>query len=136
METKVCTKCGIEKSFDRLSKSPCESIFLELANSPDEVSLGKVRPDRLGLDKRNDEGIRLLPDGREMEIIVETAGEGMEQTDVLDLIRDDWRKVGIKLFIKTLQREVFRRRIFSGASMMSIWFGLERVRRARRIDCG
>ncbi|MBT5561407.1 MAG: ABC transporter substrate-binding protein, partial [Rhodospirillaceae bacterium] len=79
--------------------------------------------DTLGLDKRNEEGIRLLPDGRAMEIIVETAGEDVSQIDVLDLIRDDWRKVGIKLFIKPLQREVFRRRIFSGASMMSIWAG-------------
>ena len=81
--------------------------------------------DQLGLAKRNGEGMRLLPDGRAMEIIVETAGEDTEQTDVLDLIRDDWRKVGIKLFIKPLQMEVFRRRIFSGASMMSIGFGLE-----------
>lgn len=81
--------------------------------------------DGLGLEKRNDDGIRLLPDGREMEIVVETAGEDMEQTDVLDLIRDDWQKIGIKLFIKPLQREVFRRRIFSGSSMMSVWTGLE-----------
>jgi peptide/nickel transport system substrate-binding protein len=81
--------------------------------------------DALGLDKRNEDGIRLLADGREMEIIVETAGEDSSQIDVLDLIRDDWRKVGIKLFIKPLQREVFRRRIFSGASMMSVWQGME-----------
>ncbi|MCP4712964.1 MAG: ABC transporter substrate-binding protein, partial [Planctomycetes bacterium] len=81
--------------------------------------------DKLGLDKRSDEGIRLLPDGREMEIVIETAGESVEQTDILDLMRDDWRKVGIKLFIKPLQREVFRRRIFSGTSMMSVWSGLE-----------
>lgn len=81
--------------------------------------------DALGLDKRSDDGIRLLADGREMEIIVETAGEDVSQTDVLDLISDDWRKIGIKLFIKPLQREVFRRRIFSGTTMMSVWAGLE-----------
>lgn len=81
--------------------------------------------DELGLSKRSEDGIRLLDDGREMEIIIETAGEDIEQTDVLDLIRDDWAKIGIKVFIKPLQREVFRRRIFSGTSMMSVWTGLE-----------
>ncbi|MEO0981005.1 MAG: ABC transporter substrate-binding protein, partial [Pseudomonadota bacterium] len=31
--------------------------------------------DEIGLTERNDDGVRLLPDGRPLEIIVETAGE-------------------------------------------------------------
>ncbi|MBL4692058.1 MAG: ABC transporter substrate-binding protein [Magnetovibrio sp.] len=81
--------------------------------------------DALGLDQRNDNGIRLLPDGREAVIIVETAGEDTEQTDVLGLIREDWQKIGLKLLIKPMQREVFRRRIFSGTTLMSVWSGIE-----------
>ncbi len=81
--------------------------------------------DGLGLTERNDRGVRLLPDGRPMNIIVETAGEDTEQTDVLELIRDSWRQVGIRLFTKPLQREVFRNRIFAGSTLMSVWFGLE-----------
>lgn len=81
--------------------------------------------DGLGLDQRNKDGIRLLPDGREVFIIVETAGEDSGQTDVLELIREDWQKIGVKLFIKPMQREVFRRRIFAGTTLMSVWTGLE-----------
>ncbi len=81
--------------------------------------------DKLGLTERNDLKIRLLPDGRPMEIIVETAGESTDQTDVLELIHDSWLKAGIKLYTKPLQREVFRNRIFSGSTMVSVWFGLE-----------
>jgi peptide/nickel transport system substrate-binding protein len=81
--------------------------------------------DEMGLTKRNDDGIRLLPNGEPMEIIVETAGEDTEQTDVLELIGSTWKKVGIKLFSKPLQREVFRNRIFSGKAIMSVWGGLE-----------
>ncbi|MEE8351382.1 MAG: ABC transporter substrate-binding protein [Rhodospirillales bacterium] len=81
--------------------------------------------DGLGLTKRSDRGIRLLPDGRPMTIIVETAGESTEQTDVLELIHDSWLKAGIKLFAKPLQREVFRNRIFAGSTQVSVWFGLE-----------
>lgn len=80
--------------------------------------------DELGL-KRGTDGVRLLPDGRPMEIIVETAGESTEQTDILSLIRETWAEVGIKLFTKPLQRELLRKRIFSGQTMVSVWTGLE-----------
>jgi len=81
--------------------------------------------DELGLTRRDARGIRLLPDGRALEIIVETAGEDTEQTDVLALIESTWREAGVKLLTKPLQREVFRNRIFSGKTLMSIWGGLE-----------
>jgi peptide/nickel transport system substrate-binding protein len=81
--------------------------------------------DGLGLDKRDARGIRLLPDGRTMEITVETAGEDTEQADVLELIRDSWRQVGIKLHTRLQQREVFRNRVFAGQTLVSVWFGLE-----------
>ena len=80
--------------------------------------------DELGL-KRGADGIRRLPDGRPMEILVETAGESTEQTDVLEMIRETWREVGIKLFPKPSQREVLRNRVFSGEALMSVWNGLE-----------
>ena len=81
--------------------------------------------DEVGLTERDSRGIRLMPDGRAMEIIVETAGEDTEQSDVLALIESTWREVGVKLFTKPLQREVFRNRVFSGKAVMSIWGGLE-----------
>ena len=80
--------------------------------------------DELGL-KRGSDGVRKLPDGRPMEIIVETAGESTEQTDVLEMIRETWREVGVKLFPKPLQREVLRNRVFSGEALMSVWSGIE-----------
>lgn len=80
--------------------------------------------DEIGL-KRGPDGIRRLSDGRPLEIIVETAGETTEQTDVLELIRDTWRESGIKLFSKPTQRDVLRNRVFSGEAMMSVWSGIE-----------
>ncbi len=81
--------------------------------------------DELGLTRRDSRGIRLLNDGRALEIIVETAGEDTEQSDVLELIESTWRDVGVKLFTKPLQREVLRNRVFSGLTVMSVWSGLE-----------
>ena len=80
--------------------------------------------DEIGL-KRGPDGIRRLSDGRPLEIIVETAGESTEQTDVLELIRETWREAGIKLFSKPSQRDLLRNRVFSGEAMMSVWQGLD-----------
>jgi peptide/nickel transport system substrate-binding protein len=81
--------------------------------------------DLIGLTKRDSDGMRLLPDGRPMEIIVENSGESTEQSDVLELIRDSWRRIGIRLFAKPLQLTLFRRRVFSGETLMSIDKGIE-----------
>ena len=79
--------------------------------------------DEIGLKRRRLGGLRRLPDGRPAEIIVETAGESSEQSDVLELIRETWREVGIQLYIKPSQREAFRNRVFAGETLMSVWSG-------------
>ena len=81
--------------------------------------------DGLGLTERNAEGIRLLSDGRPLQIVVETAGEETEQSDVLELIQSHWKEIGVSLFIKPSQREVFYNRINAGETEMSVWWGLE-----------
>jgi peptide/nickel transport system substrate-binding protein len=81
--------------------------------------------DGLGLTNRDGNGTRLLPDGRPLQIVVETAGEETEQTDVLELVKDHWADVGVELFIKPSQREVFYNRINAGETQMSVWWGLE-----------
>ncbi len=81
--------------------------------------------DEIGLARRDDEGVRLLPDGRPLQIVIETSGESTEESDVLELIRDTWSEVGIKLFSRPSQLQVFRERIFSGATMMAIAKGID-----------
>ena len=80
--------------------------------------------DDLGLTKRDDRGVRLMADGRPLEIMIQTAGESTEETDILELIRDNWLKAGIKLYSIPSTREVFQNRIFSGDALMSIWSGM------------
>ena len=80
--------------------------------------------DEIGLTARDARGLRLMRDGQALEIVVDTAGESTEETDVLELIRDSWRKLGIALYTRPSVREVFRQRVFSGQSMMSVWPGL------------
>ena len=81
--------------------------------------------DDLGLVKRNSKGFRLLPNGQPMELTVVFSTEENEPSDILELVSDTWRKIGIKVLSKPLHREVMRNRIFSGNVQMSIWSGLE-----------
>lgn len=80
--------------------------------------------DEMGLTERASDGTRLLPDGRKMEIIVESAGESTEETDALELIQLHWEEVGIKLFARGLARDIVRRRFLTGQTLMSISVGL------------
>ncbi len=89
-----------------------------------DLDLANLLLDELGLTERDSRGVRLLPDGRPLEIQVQTAGESTEQTDVLELIHDSWLRAGIKLYSIPSTREVFRNRIFSGDAIMAIWPGL------------
>ncbi len=81
--------------------------------------------DGLGLTERNADGLRLLPDGTPMELIIETPGEGTEVSDILQLLHDSWLKIGIKVYPRPSSREVLKNRIFSGDTVMSVWKGVE-----------
>ncbi|MEO8303537.1 MAG: ABC transporter substrate-binding protein [Betaproteobacteria bacterium] len=115
---------GRESSNTVLQRSPLYRPEFGNAWIKFDTNAANTLLDELGLKKRDAKGIRLLPDGRPMEVVIDTSGESTEETDVLELIRDGWAKVGIALFSRPSQREVFRKRIFSGKSMMSVWSGL------------
>jgi peptide/nickel transport system substrate-binding protein len=116
---------GAEGADTALSGSPLYRPEYQNAWATFDLAQANALLDQIGLTKRDDRGVRLLPDGRPAELIVETAGEDTEQSDVLELIYDSWLAAGIKLHIRPSQRELFRNRIFSGETMMSVWNGLE-----------
>ena len=81
--------------------------------------------DQTGLVRRDRRGIRLLPTGEPAELIVETAGESTQETDVLNLVRESWLKLGIKLYTRSTQRDLLRKRVLSGDAAMAVWSGLD-----------
>jgi peptide/nickel transport system substrate-binding protein len=115
---------GKESSNTVLQRSPLFRPEFRSAWTAFDLKTANALLDQIGLTARDPSGLRLLPDGRPMELIIDTAGESTEETDVLELIRDSWRKLGIALFSRPSQREVFRKRVYSGKSMMSVWSGL------------
>ncbi|MGI9402790.1 MAG: ABC transporter substrate-binding protein [Rhizobiaceae bacterium] len=80
--------------------------------------------DAAGLGARDEDGVRILPNGERAEITIESAGESTEETDVLELVAAQWKAIGIKAFVRASQRDIFRRRASSGETPISVFFGL------------
>ncbi|KZK81704.1 putative ABC transporter-binding protein precursor [Pseudovibrio sp. W64] len=81
--------------------------------------------DDIGLTDRRGDGVRLLEDGRPLQLIIETTGESAEQDDALELVAETWKEIGVSAFIRPSQRDTIRARALSGTLMMSVWSGFE-----------
>ena len=106
-----------------LEESPFFDQALRDAWAQYDPELANKLLDEAGLTERDGYGIRRLPDGRPMELVVETAGERQEVENALQIMTDDWKDVGVKLIMRPLDRDILRNRVFSGTTMASVWFG-------------
>lgn len=108
-----------------LAESPLWTDAVGAAFTAHDPDTANALLDEAGLGERNGAGLRLLPDGRPFEIVVETQGEDTEHSDVLELVSGQWAELGIRLLTKPSQREVLRNRIFAGETLMTIATGIE-----------
>ncbi|MEO0393782.1 MAG: ABC transporter substrate-binding protein [Pseudomonadota bacterium] len=107
---------------------PLSNVSLDQAaqkfTNYDVKKAGKLL-DEAGIVRDPNTGRRVLADGRPFDIIVESAGESMIESDILLLIRDSFAQLGINLITRPSQRELFRNRVYAGDAMMSVWTGLD-----------
>ncbi len=106
-----------------LPASPFYSEENAQAWAQHDPDLANALLDEAGLAERDKNGIRLLPDGRPMELIIETAGERQEVENALQIVTDTWREIGVDLVMRPLDRDILRNRVFAGNTMASVWFG-------------
>ncbi len=108
-----------------LPESPLFREDYQQAWSEFDLDTANALLDEIGLTERDTDGLRLMSDGRALEIVIQSAGESTEQSDILELIHDTWLQLGIKIHTKPSQREVFRERVYSGEAMMAVWHGYD-----------
>lgn len=114
---------ALETNNTALPQSPLFNKDNQFLWADFNLSLANTLLDKAGLAQRNERGVRLLPDGRPLEIIVETAGERVEEEDLLALITESWAKLGIRLLPRIYTRDVLRKRNYAGATLMTLWSG-------------
>ncbi len=107
-----------------MERSSCSSRTTPRSGRSTIPRLANKLLDEVGLNKKGQQGFRLLPDGRPATIVVEHASEETEDADALHLIAEMWKKVGIKMLTKPQTRENFRLRAFSGEAIMTAFAGV------------
>lgn len=108
-----------------LPESPLyEAAFAQRWTKFDVAAANRLL-DELGLTRRNAQGTRLMANGTPLDITLVFATEESEPSDLLELIRDSWARIGVKLYPKPLTRDLFRNGVFAGSIKMSMWSGVE-----------
>ena len=108
-----------------LPQSPLFDASYASAWSTFDLAQANALLDQVGLDKRGADGMRLLPDGRRADIVVETAGDNNDYVDIMELIGDDYAKLGLRTFVHPSQRDVFRQHVADGRTTFSMAAGLD-----------
>lgn len=70
--------------------------------------------DEAGLIERNNDGYRLRPDGKPLQLTMMVRNDLIEVIDVADLIRNYWSKLGIEVAIQPLERSLLTTRLLAG----------------------
>jgi len=89
-----------------------------------DVKTAEKLLDELGLDKKGSDGVRLLPNGQPALIVVEHTSEKADEVDAMTLVRDHWKKVGIRIELKPQTADNFRLRTSSGEAIMTAYAGV------------
>jgi len=76
--------------------------------------------DKMGLNKRDKEGYRLMPDGRRLTITIEY-WPGHSQTPPLELIKEYLQAVGLNVLLKPEERSFWSTRMSTGEHDASVW---------------
>jgi peptide/nickel transport system substrate-binding protein len=80
--------------------------------------------DEAGLAKRDSRGMRLLPNGKPLNITLECIAMSSD-LDVLQLIAEYWSKVGIKTDVKSEARSLFYARKDASLDDVAVWYGAD-----------
>jgi peptide/nickel transport system substrate-binding protein len=114
---------GVEGGMTVLKKSPFFDDQNRTAWATYDVEKANALLDEMGLTERTGDGFRKLPDGRPLRFIIETAGERQEVENVLQIVTDTWRDIGVQLVMRPLDRDILRNRVYAGVTMGAVWFG-------------
>ena len=88
-----------------------------------DVELANEYLDKAGFAERDGEGFRLGPDGERISFPMEIMNFKQERIDVLELVRNYWRDVGIDMQVQPEERTLAATRLQSNLMVASAWSG-------------
>lgn len=85
-----------------------------------DVDLANQLLDDIGLEVGSD-GIRTLPDGRQLAITMEFNSTKVDQASVGELLKEYWSDVGIDLTLQPVEVALYRDRLVANELDMGVW---------------
>jgi len=79
--------------------------------------------DKLGLTKKDGEGYRLRMDGKgriRLELLT-AAGSFIPHTQICEMIKQQWKKIGVDADVKEVERNLFFTRINNNEHQIAVW---------------
>jgi peptide/nickel transport system substrate-binding protein len=88
-----------------------------------DVKQANALLDKIGLSKKDGDGYRLRTDGKgRLRIELQTsAGAFIPHTQIAEMIKEQWKKIGIQADVKELERSLFFTRARSNEHQIAIW---------------
>jgi peptide/nickel transport system substrate-binding protein len=79
--------------------------------------------DQIGLDKRDSEGYRLRSDGKgRLRIEITTlGGQFLQFTQISEMVREHWKKIGIDLTVQEVERSLAIKRSAANEQQLGAW---------------
>lgn len=88
-----------------------------------DIDLANEHLDRAGFTERNGDGIRLREDGSPIKFNVLVVSDYADHVDALDLIRGDWREVGVDMTVQRMAETLYWERVEAGEADAATWTG-------------
>ena len=85
---------------------------------PDQA---KAWLDEINVKDVDNDGFRELPNGKPLELIVEVPVSDKKSIDSMDLVKEDWEKIGLKTTISSLPWETIDQHSGTGELMIRAW---------------
>ena len=105
-----------------ISGAPYFSEEWEKAYAEYDPEKANALLDEMGLTNRDREGFRLRPDGKTLAVTIEFTPAFGAWADALELIKEYWKAVGIKVAIKSEERSLLWKRTQANEHEISVWY--------------
>jgi peptide/nickel transport system substrate-binding protein len=88
-----------------------------------DVKQANALLDKIGLAKKDGEGYRLRTDGKgRLRLELQTsAGAFVPHTQIAEMIKEQWKKIGVQADVKEMERSLFFTRASSNEHQIALW---------------
>jgi len=88
-----------------------------------DVKQANALLDKVGLAKKDGEGYRLRTDGKgRLRLELQTsAGAFVPHTQIAEMIKEQWKKIGVQADVKEMERSFFFTRVASNEHQIALW---------------